>query len=150
MFETTLETSWRQFTKSQQLQIADNLDVNLSMDSVTRYSIRPPELMFVNNYVDFTVCFAHTKLKNLSKTDRQRLERQMADNSNGDNLSSFYLAQDVIDSFWINGFEEHIKIHPPGLDMILHKYSDRLREMDTRMLLFFTRCTIYHTTKAIQ
>ena len=75
--------------------------------------------------------------ENLNKTDRQRLERQMVDNSNGDNLSSFYLAQDVIDSFWINGFEEHINIRPPGLDMVLHKYSNRLREMDARMLLFF-------------
>ena len=137
MFETSPQTKWRQFTKSQQLQIADNLDVNLSMDSVTRYSIRPPELMFVNSYVDFTVCFAHTKLKNLNKTDLQRLERQMAHNSDGDNLSAFYLAKDVIESFWINGFEEHIKIRPPGLDMVLDKYSDRLRQMDARMLLFF-------------
>lgn len=136
-FERNKRTQWRQFTQPQQIQIADNLNVNLSLDGVTRYSARAPELMFINSYVDFTICFAHIKLKALNKTDRSVMARMKDDGVDGGNLSSFYLADDVIQSYWINGFEEHTLIRPPALAMILDKYSDRLLQTDERMFNFF-------------
>ena len=136
-FQRNANTEWRQFTPPQQLQIEDNLNVDLSVDGVTRYSARAPELMFINSYVDFSLCFAHIKLQELNKKDRDIMSRMKDDGEDGGNLSSFYLADDVIDSCWVNGFEEHTLIRPPGLAMILDKYSDRLLQMDKRMFNLF-------------
>ncbi len=47
-FERNADTQWRQFTRPQQLQIADNLETNISTDAVTNYSFRDPVLLFLN------------------------------------------------------------------------------------------------------
>ena len=56
------DAAWRQFTLAQQTQIKDNRYTNISVDAVTNYSCRPPELFFINKYVDSTLYFAYTSI----------------------------------------------------------------------------------------
>lgn len=94
---------WRQFSRKQQLQINDNFSLNISVDSVTMFSCRPPELFFIGNYVDYLIYFAPSgKEKTIQLTD------------------------DIRTSPWLDGFEKRMYVRRPALEEIVEKYSDKM------------------------
>jgi len=127
-FEQNTKTAWRQFTGPQQITIEDNLETNVSIDAVTNYSARDAVLLFLNNYIDYNLCFMHDNLP--------RKRAGAADDSGG-NVSSFFLKDDVEESLWINGFEKHTRIRPPALAFVLEKYSEQLMAANEDLFIFF-------------
>ena len=136
-FERNADTQWRQFTRPQQLQIADNLETNISTDAVTNYSVRDPALLFLNNYTDYSLFFMHDNLPRLNVDDTKLCGEMAAVGNNGGNMSSFFLSEDVTKSLWINGFEKHTRIRPPALAIVLEKYSDRLMAANEDLFILF-------------
>ncbi len=100
------DVPWRQFTPNQQVQIQDNYSVSLSIDTVTLYSARPPELFFVDNYIDYIVFFGRSSSKKASVDDD--------------------LTDDVFTSLWIDGFEKVTLIRKPAIIELLRKYSKKM------------------------
>lgn len=94
--------SWRKFTKYQQLQIKDTFRLNISIDSVTLYSVRPPELFFVGNYVDYLRYFAFVP------SCGARVQK---------NISS---------SPWLDGYEKRVVIRRPAVKEIIERYSEKM------------------------
>ena len=102
------DVPWRQFSSKQQVQIEDNYSVSLSLDTVTVYSTRPPELFFVDNYIDYIVYFGRVSSKQIV------IENHLTDN--------------VLTSSWIDGFEKMVLIRKPAIIAILRKYSEKMIE----------------------
>ena len=104
---------WRQFTPAQQRHIIDNCNVNVNVDTVTMFSVRPPELFFVNNYVDYLLFFAP------------------AENENNFKTSSF--DEDVWRSQWIDGLDKRILVRRSALQSIVLKYSSQMINFNSTM-----------------
>ena len=117
------DAAWRQFTLAQQTQIKDNLYTNISVDAVTNYSCRPPELFFINNYVDSTLYFAYTSITKQHQTIHARVKATGRTHSN---TRAWYLRDNLHHSLWVNGFDKLILVRKPALPLIIEKYSDRL------------------------
>jgi len=119
------DAAWRQFTLAQQTQIKDNRYTNISVDAVTNYSCRPPELFFINKYVDSTLYFAYTSITKHHQTIHAQVTATRRTNTNT-NTRAWYLRDNLHHSLWVNGFDKLILVRKPALRLIIEKYCDRL------------------------
>ena len=152
IFTNKSTTTWRQFTPSQQIQIEDCMYSNISIDACTTYSIRPPELFFVNNYVDFVQCFSHEHMTKIKLTPQQQLDLNNAISRDPDLTPADRLSiaptitstnidlRDTFKSKWIDGIEMRVMIRKPAIAYILNKY---LGNMTCKRTILLFHCLYY-------
>lgn len=99
---------WRKFTESQKLIMDDTKLSKLSIDKITQFSLRPPELMKVfDNPGDYYRWF-YTKNKKVKKTDLSDL-----------------IVDDVTKTSWIDGLQRQVKVRTKALKEI-EKWCEKI------------------------
>ena len=104
----------RMFSDMQIRVIEDEIHAPLKSDQVTVFSMRPPELVFVDNVVEYTRWFTRVPgcpLFNLTKT-REYLTTA--------------LDQDVEKCHWLDGFNCRILLRPAAVHVLLELAGQRL------------------------
>ena len=108
--------SWRRFTEAQCVMIADLLYSPMSVDKVSAFSVRPPELFFCKSPQEYARWF-------------NRLPREIKveeDNEDGELkcTSAFFVKRDVQWSGWVDGVECRVVVRPAAVEEILISYED--------------------------
>jgi len=96
----------RRFTEYEELIIADSLDSQVSLDRISIFSCRPPELRFIPKVAIYWCCF--TKLKHVlpdSETHRTTTAR--------------LLQVELWSCGWVDGLDCQIKVKPKGIQKVL-------------------------------
>ena len=101
----------RQFSSYQEVLIKDSLELDISIASITHFSMSPPELMFANQPKLYLRWFTPSEFI-------------------GDDKIKDYLHHNIKHSHWIDGTNHRITLKLPCLDEIIDyakKYMDKNR-----------------------
>lgn len=110
--------TWRQFNTNEQMILRDQLCAHVSMDNLTWFSIRPPELRCINMQRDYIQCFFWKKIYT-----KPPHEAGVA----ADTKTEHMLKNGILwDSPWIDGVERRIYIRRKGIEMIISKYGAKM------------------------
>ncbi len=101
---------WRQFTPAQVKVISDELQAPLQTDSMTFFSMRPPELFFVR-HLNLYVCWFRRYTKECSLLAPQIAIEQ---------LKQQFLSKDIRACSWIDGFNHVLRIRGPALRLCVN------------------------------
>ena len=96
----------RQFTPMEQIIIQDSLSCPLSLDAITVYSCRPPELRFVNSPVWYLTYFKRLKHKPLQKGTSKTTTELMLNTC-------------LWKCGWVDGLDCQILIRPKAISIVL-------------------------------
>ena len=106
---------WRQFTSSEETILRDQLCAAVSIDNLTWYSIRPPELRFIENSRDYIQCFFWKKMTKKITHIPGTVKKTRTEFELNHCLFS--------ECPWIDGIERQIYIRRAGLNDIIRKYQ---------------------------
>ncbi|KAF4650251.1 hypothetical protein FOL47_001334, partial [Perkinsus chesapeaki] len=99
----------RQYTDAQRLTIVDSNTSNITVDSVSIFSSRPPELKFLNTLVDYFECVVRLPIPKSAQNDAE---------GNPVNPQQALLNISIPDCPWIDGFDKQIRIIPAQLPRV--------------------------------
>ena len=105
---------WRQYSTSESLVIKDQMFSNLSIDPVTAFGMRPPELRFVRHIKMYYKWFY---FKN-SNMHRNTFSKQVC------NLEKI-IKQNIIETMWIDGCGRYVYIRPVAIADVLTYFGNR-------------------------
>jgi predicted GIY-YIG superfamily endonuclease len=97
---------WRQFTDMEQIIIQDALFSPLSLDAITLFSCRPPELRFVKTPVHYFKYFTRIKHRPPNRTD-------------GRSTSETLLHYELKKCGWVDGLDCQILVKSQAIEFIL-------------------------------
>ncbi|KAF4753036.1 hypothetical protein FOZ62_011082, partial [Perkinsus olseni] len=98
----------RRFSLNQCLTILDCTNSCITPDAISKFSARPPELMFLNNLVDYFECTVRLTIpRGRIRAAGQALNAQEA-----------LLRFNIRDSPWIDGFDKEIKLLPNKIQRV--------------------------------
>lgn len=96
----------RQFDMIQQVVIQDALSSPLSLDAITLYSCRPPELLFINSPVLYFKYFT-------------RLPHRPRNPNTGKTTTETLLTNNILRSGWVDGLDCQVVVKPIAIEYIL-------------------------------
>ena len=130
------QNTWRALLQSQETMLRDQFCAKVSVDNLTRFGLRPPELMFVDSQVDYHKCFFQDRLQKLKikrTTDGVRIT-----------ITQQFVNQDVMKSAWIDALEKQTFVRRAGLQFLLDEYQRVIPQ--SMILLFHCLYYDYHNT----
>ena len=89
----------------------------MSTDSITLYGVRPPELFFINNPVDYLVWFSRCEL-----VTKEQLEK--------------FIVEDISLCHWIDGTNHRIRIRYPAISKVV-MFMQNNNKMNLPIYIFF-------------
>lgn len=98
----------RKFTQDQVDLMYDVYESDLSIDGITKFGLRPPELYFIDNPVDYLCWFSRMKQIKLTKME-------------------IMINQNIMESAWVDGTNHHIKVRYPALKQTVKKMRKEQR-----------------------
>ena len=110
----TVLPKWRQYTMCESLYMKDQLFSNLSIDNVTIFGMRPPELRFVRHIKMYFRWFHFKKSKIMANTFSKQVS-----------ILESVIKDTLIETMWIDGCGRHVFIRPNALNEILVYLQER-------------------------
>lgn len=101
---------WRQFTDNEATIIQDALTSPLSLDAITIYSCRPPELRFINSPVLYFKYFT-------------RVSHRPRNTHTGKTTTENLVKEDASRSGWVDGLDCQILVKPPAIKLVMRMKS---------------------------
>jgi predicted GIY-YIG superfamily endonuclease len=105
---------WRQYTKSESLIMIDQMFSNLSIDNVTTFGMRPPELRFIRHIKMYYRWFYFKTSTIVSNTFSNQVK--MYEN---------FIKTDLIDTMWIDGCGRNVFIRPNAVKEVIIYINSR-------------------------
>ena len=99
---------WRQFTEAQQILMADSKYQSLSVDAVSLFGMRPPELLFVRKVGDYLRCF-----QKFSPAKRKDADGNVL------SVSKQLVSKQLLNTGWVDGMEHQIFVRAAAIGFVL-------------------------------
>ena len=96
----------RQFTDMEEIIIRDALGCPLSLDGITLFACRPPELRFVNQPSTYFICFTRCKHRNPNRIT-------------GKSTTEELLNVNLFDCGWVDGLDCQVLVKPKAIPFLL-------------------------------
>ena len=106
---------WRQYTKSESFLMIDQMFSNLSIDNVTGFGLRPPELRFIRHIKLYYRWFYFKASKITSETFGKQVS-----------MYNNCITLDIVNTTWIDGCGRHIYIRVHAIAEVLTYISKRV------------------------
>ena len=122
---------WRKISRSQELILKDSLFSPVSVDKITVFGVRPPELAFVGHVGKYFRWFEREAA--VAHGEAEELHREMVN-------------YDVLKTGWVDGFNCRVRVRPRAIPEILEYLNDAQRRARTQRVvcrLFFEVVRVY-------
>ncbi len=105
---------WRQYTNSEALLIKDQMFSNLSVDNITAFGVRPPELRFVKHIKLYYKWFYFEKSDIKGKTFSSQVS-----------ILQNIIKDDIKQTRWIDGIGRDVYLQPVAIEEIMEYINKR-------------------------
>jgi hypothetical protein len=139
----------RKFTSTELIIIRDQLCAPVSIDNMTSFGIRPPELRFVNSPTDYLCSFI------IRKESLKKVDIINDDGTKSKRLQSITerdLHFDLFKSGWIDGMDRKVYLRKAGIQNFIQLYDDKFPDDKTRLLfhsLYYCIHQEFHSSTTI-
>ena len=117
---------WRKLRRMQEIMLYDQCFSSVTVDNMTSFSLRPPELLFVDSPVDYLSWFFWDKKGLRAVRNKGVLV----------SITEQHVKMNAYESLWIDCLERRVYVHKGAIEKVIDKYVYSMND-EMKVIFYF-------------